>query len=218
MTEGIYVQATLQYFLDNLDEIARLTLEHVVMTSVAVGLGILIALPLGILAARVPRLSLAVTWVAGIGQTVPSLALLGLLMPLFGIGTPLAVAALTVRSVLPILINTYVGVRTIDASVVEAARGMGMTELQRLVMVDLPLAAPAIAAGVRTAAVHCISIATLAAFIGAGGLGDMIFQGIAQGKNEQLLAGIVPAAALAFAADLALGGVERLVTPRGIRS
>lgn len=210
--------AILQYMWDQRMEIWWLTQEHLAMTGTAVGLAVLIAIPLGVLAARVRRLSFLVTWVGSIGQTVPSLALLGLLMPVFGIGTPLAVAALTVRGVLPVLINTYVGIAGVDAAVTEAGKGMGMTSGQRLFMVELPLAAPAIAAGVRTATVHCISIATLAAFNGAGGLGDMIFLGINQGRTEQILAGIVPAAALAILSDLLLGGVERFVTPRGVRA
>lgn len=209
---------TLQYIYDQRLEIWWLTQEHLSMTGTAVGLAILIAIPLGLIAARIPRLSFVVTWLGGIGQTVPSLALLGLLMPVFGIGTPLAVAALTVRGVLPILINTYKGVTGVDRAIVEAGEGMGMTSGQRLLMVELPLAAPAIAAGVRTATVHCISIATLGAFIGAGGLGDMIFLGINQGRTEQLLAGILPAALLAISADLLLGGVERLITPKGVRA
>lgn len=209
---------TVEYIVAQRMEIWWLTQEHLAMTGTAIGLAIVIALPLGILAARVRQLSFLVTWIGSIGQTVPSLALLGLLMPVFGIGTPLAVVALTVRGVLPILINTYVGIAGVDPSVTEAGKGMGMTSGQRLVLVELPLAAPAIAAGVRTATVHCISIATLAAFIGGGGLGDMIFLGISQGRTEQILAGIVPAALLAIVADLLLGGLERLVTPKGARA
>lgn len=210
--------AIVQYMIDERMELWWLTQEHLSMTGTAVGLALLIAIPLGILAARVPRLSFIVTWIGGIGQTVPSLALLGLLMPVFGIGTPLAVATLTVRGVLPILINTYVGITGVDRSAIEAGQGMGMTSVQRLFMVELPLAAPSIAAGVRTATVHCVSIATLAAFIGAGGLGDMIFLGINQGRTDQLLAGIIPAALLAVLADVLLGGVEKLITPKGIRA
>lgn len=211
------MQTMVQYFWDNRMEVYWLTQEHLTMTGAALGLAILIAIPLGIIAARVPRLSFVVTWLGGIGQTIPSLALLGLLMPLLGIGSPLAIATLTIRALLPILINTFVGVSGVQHAVIQAGRGMGMTSRQLLTMVELPLAAPTIAAGVRTAAVHCISIATLAAFVGGGGLGDLIFQGIAQGKMEQLVAGIVPAALLAIVADQALGGMERLLTPRGVR-
>lgn len=204
---------TWQYFWDNRMEVVWLTQEHLSMTGSAVGLAILIAIPLGIAASKLPRLSFFITWLAGIGQTIPSLALLGLLMPLLGIGTPLAIAALTIRALLPILINTFVGIKEIEDAVIEAGRGMGMTGVQLLAMVEMPLAAPMIAAGIRTAAVHCISIATLAAFIGAGGLGDFIFQGIAQGKTEQILSGIIPAAALAILADQTLGLVEKWLTP-----
>src|SRR5690606_9654678 len=124
---GDPMTAILQYMWDQRMEIWWLTQEHLAMTGTAVGLAVLIAIPLGVLAARVRRLSFLVTWVGSIGQTVPSLALLGLLMPVFGIGTPLAVAALTVRGVLPVLINTYVGIAGVDAAVTEAGKGMGMT-------------------------------------------------------------------------------------------
>lgn len=211
------MQRILQYLWESRMEIWWLTQEHLSMTGIAVGIAIVIAIPLGIIAARVPRLSFLVTWIAGIGQTIPSLALLGLLMPLMGIGTPLAVSALTVRALLPILINTYVGIKSVEPATIQAGNGMGMTTAQLLRMVEMPLAAPMIAAGIRTATVHCISIATLAAFIGAGGLGDMIFLGISQGRTDQLMAGIIPAALLAIAADQLLGGLERLLTPRGIR-
>lgn len=207
----------LQYVTDYWDEIVWLTQEHVVMTVTALGLAFVISVPLGIIASRYRRLQFAILWLAGLGQTVPSLALLGLLMPFLGIGFPLAIAALTVRAILPILINTCVGIMEVGDAVVESARGMGMTRRQILTMIELPLAAPLIAAGVRTAAVQCVSIATLAAFVGAGGLGDMIFQGVLEVSTPKLLMGVIPAGLLALGADFLLGRIEWWITPRGIR-
>lgn len=207
-----------QHFLNYRDEVLWLTREHVMMTLVALSLAVVIAVPLGVAASRLKRLRQPILWLAGLGQTVPSLALLGLLMPFLGIGYPLAIAALTVRALLPILMNTCTGILDVDDAVVESARGMGMTGREILWMIELPLAAPLIAAGVRTAAVQCISIATLAAFVGAGGLGDLIFQGIIEVSTPKLLLGIIPAGLLALSAEFVLGRVERWVTPRGLRS
>lgn len=207
-----------QYFWDYRTEVYWLTQEHLAMTATALGLAIAIALPLGIVASRLPRLRFVIVWLAGLGQTVPSLALLGLLMPLLGIGPPLAVAALTVRAVLPILVNTCTGILEVSESIVEAARGMGMTQRQILTRIELPLAAPLIAAGIRTAAVQCVSIATLAAFVGAGGLGDLIFQGILEVSTPKLLLGVIPAGILALGADFLLGRAEWWLTPRGLRA
>ena|SRR5690606_14688629 len=200
------------------DELVWLTQEHIIMTATALGIAFVISVPLGIIASRYRRLQFVILWLAGLGQTTPSLALLGLLMPFLGIGFPLAIAALTVRAVLPILINTCVGIMEVSDAVIESARGMGMTRRQILTMIELPLAAPLIAAGVRTAAVQCVSIATLAAFVGAGGLGDMIFQGVLEVSTPKLLLGVVPAALLALGADLLLGRLEWWITPRGIRA
>lgn len=207
-----------QHFLNYREEVLWLTREHVLMTLTALGLAFIIAVPLGIVASRFKPLQQPILWLAGLGQTVPSLALLGLLMPFLGIGYPLAIAALTVRALLPILMNTCTGILDVDDAVVESARGMGMTRREILWMIELPLAAPLIAAGVRTAAVQCISIATLAAFVGAGGLGDLIFQGIIEVSTPKLLLGIIPAGLLAIFAELLLGRIQWWITPRGLRS
>jgi len=206
-----------EHFLLYRDEVLWLTQEHIVMTLTALGLAFVIAVPLGILASRSKALQYPILWLAGLGQTVPSLALLGLLMPLLGIGYPLAIAALTVRALLPILMNTTTGIMNVSDAVIESAKGMGMTRAEILWMVELPLAAPLIAAGVRTAAVQCVSIATLAAFVGAGGLGDLIFQGILEVSTTKLLLGVIPAAVLALGAEFLLGRVEWWITPRGLR-
>jgi osmoprotectant transport system permease protein len=194
-----------------------LTGQHIVLTLAAVGIAIAIALPSGVLITRYRRLGFLVIGASNLGQTIPSLAVLGLLIPLLGIGFTPALAALVLRAVLPIVINTYVGITEIEASVVQAARGMGMRDRQVLTMVELPLALPVIMAGIRTATVMSISIATLAALIGAGGLGDLIFQGIAMVDGPVLMAGVIPTAALAILADTLLGRLELTLTPRGVR-
>lgn len=208
----------LRYFWDYRSEVLWLTQEHLVMTLTALSLAMAIAVPLGIVASRYPRLQNLILWTASLGQTVPSLAILGLLMPVLGIGFPLAVAALTVRAVLPVLINTCTGITEVSDAVIESARGMGMNSRQILWMIELPLAAPLIAAGVRTAAVQCVSIATLAAFVGAGGLGDLIFQGVLEVSAPKLLLGVIPAGILAVGADFLLGRLEWWITPRGLRA
>lgn len=207
----------LTYAWDYRTEVLWLTQEHLSMTLTALGLALAISLPLGIIASRYARLQMFILWLGGLGQTVPSLAILGLLMPFLGIGFPLAIAALTVRAVLPILMNTCTGIKEVSEAVIESARGMGMTRREILTMVELPLAAPLIAAGVRTAAVQCVSIATLAAFVGAGGLGDLIFQGVLEVSTPKLLLGVVPAGILALGADYILGRLEWWITPKGIR-
>lgn len=206
-----------RYSWENRMEVYWLTQEHLAMAGIAVGVAILVAIPLGIIAGRFPRLNFTITWLAGLGQAIPSLALLGLLMPVLGIGPPLAITVLTVRAILPILINTCAGITGVDPAAIESGRGMGMTGTQILVMVELPLAAPYIAAGIRTAAVHCVSIATLAAFVGAGGLGDLIFQGILEVSARKLLLGVIPAGVLALAADFLLGRLEDRLTPAGVK-
>ena len=177
----------------------------VLSTAIATGLG----LPLGILAARHPAWRRPVLGVANVFQTVPSLALFGLLIPLFGIGAWTAITALVVYALLPIVRNTYVGITSVDPAVREAGRGMGMTDGELLRLVELPLAAGVILAGVRIATVVSVGIATIAAAIGAGGLGVYIFRGVATVDDTLILAGAIPTALLALLADALLGLVER---------
>jgi len=153
----------------------------------------------------------------GLLQTIPSIALLAFMIPLLGIGVLPAVVALLLSSRFPIVRNTYTGVRDADPDAVAAARALGMTDAQLLTQVRLPLAAPVIMAGIRTAAVINVGTATLAAFIGAGGLGDPIVAGLALSDTTQVLSGALPAAALALLVDAGLAGVERAVTPRGVQ-
>ena len=195
------------------DEIVRATVEHVVLVVVSVGIATLVGVPLGVLLTRRTRWQRPVMGAANVVQTIPSLALFGLLipLPLFGIGTRTALVALTLYALLPILRNTVTGIATIDPALREAAVGMGMTNRQLLRRLELPLAASIILAGIRVATVIGVGLATIAAPIGAGGLGTLVFSGVASLDNTRILAGAVPAAVLALAADAALGALERHV-------
>src|SRR5438132_1041751 len=206
----------LHFMWANRSDVGRLTIEHVVMVAIAILLATAIGIPLGILMTRNPRLRRPILAVANIVQTVPSLALFGFLIPIpfiGGIGERTAVVALTLYSLLPIIRNTFTGISGVDPAIREAGRGMGMTDAQLLWRVELPLAASVIIAGVRVATVIGIGVATIAAAIGAGGLGVFIFRGVAMVDNRTILAGALPAAALAVGAELALSAVERRVRP-----
>jgi osmoprotectant transport system permease protein len=200
------------YFWDRRAEILQLTGEHLLLVAISTALAVLVGVPLGLALARRPRLARPVLGFAGVVQTIPSLALFGLLIPLpllGGIGARTAIVALVVYALLPILRNTYAGIRSVDPAIVEAATGLGMTTGQRLWLVELPLALPVVLAGVRIATVVSIGLATIAAAIGAGGLGVLIYRGIATVDNRLILAGALPAAVLALAADGLLGWIER---------
>jgi osmoprotectant transport system permease protein len=193
-------------------EIATLTVEHLWLTGAAMLFATVIAVPAGVGLTRWPRWARPVMAVANILQTIPSLAMFGFLLPLPWLGdraARIAIVALTAYALLPILRNTYAGIRGIDRSVIEVAHALGLTGWQRLFKVELPLAASFILAGLRTATVTCVGIATIAAAVGAGGLGELIFRGVASVDNRLVLAGAIPAALLALAADGALGLLER---------
>jgi len=196
-------------------EIARLTFEHLWLTLFAMLLATVIGLPLGIVLSRRPKLAKPVIGFANVLQTVPSLALFGLLLPVPWLGenaARLAILALTGYALLPILRNTYAGIRSIDPTLTDIATALGMTARQRLLKVELPLSASVILAGLRTATVTCVGVATIAAAIGAGGLGELIFRGVASVDNSLVLAGAIPAALLALLADAALGFAEKKLT------
>lgn len=204
----------LSFMVRNRDQVLSLTAEHLWLVAVSVGLAIAVGLPLGILITRHPRWRRAVLGVNNVIQVIPSLALFGLLLPLPWLGeraARLAIVALMLYALLPIVRNTYTGIAGIDPAVRESARGMGMTDWQLLWMVELPLAAGVILAGVRVATVITVGVATIAAAIGAGGLGEFIFRGLAMVDNRVILAGAIPAALLALSFDLLLSGVERLL-------
>jgi osmoprotectant transport system permease protein len=193
-------------------EIGTLTLEHLWLTGAAMLFATVIAIPAGIWLTRSPRWAKPVIGVTNVLQTIPSLAMFGFLLPLPWLGeraARIAIIALTAYALLPILRNTYAGIRGIDPILIEVARAIGLTDRQRLLKVELPLAASFIFAGLRTATVTCIGIATIAAAVGAGGLGELIFRGVASVDNRLVLAGAVPAALLALIADAALGLLER---------
>jgi osmoprotectant transport system permease protein len=192
-------------------EIFQHTLEHLFMVGIAIGIAILIGIPLGILITRQTQLRQPILGIANILQTIPSLALFGLLIPvpiIGGIGVVPAIVALTLYSFLPIIRNTYTGITGVDPAIREAGRGMGMTDRQLLLQVEIPLAMGVILAGVRVATVIAIGIATIAAAIGAGGLGVFIFRGIAVVNNQLILAGAIPAAVIALIADLGISWIE----------
>ena len=198
-------------------QIATLTLEHLWLTGAAMLLASAIAVPLGIWLTRAPRWASPVLTAANILQTIPSLAMFGFLLPLPWFGdraARIAIVALTAYALLPILRNTYAGIRGLDPGVLEVARALGLTGSQQLFKVELPLAAAFILAGLRTATVTCVGIATIAAAVGAGGLGELIFRGVASVDNRLVLAGAIPAALLALGADAALGLLERRLTVR----
>ena len=201
---------------DLLNEIARLTLEHLQLVIISLLIAAAIALPAGILLTRVARLRRLLLGFASIVQTIPSLALFGFLIPLplfGGIGERTAIIALVLYALLPILRNTFTGIMGVDPAVRDAAVAMGLTGRQLLWMVELPLASRTILAGIRIAAVTTIGTATIAAAIGAGGLGVFIFRGVASVDTTQLLAGAVPAAAIALLSDGGLGWLERRFSP-----
>ena len=198
-------------------EIIQRSIEHLYLVIVAIVISTIVGIPLGILVTRKPKLKKPILGFANIMQTVPSLALFGLLIPvpvLGGIGDRTAIIALRLYSLLPIIRNTYTGIVGVDPAITEAGRGMGMTDMQLLWQVELPLALGVILAGVRVAAVIAIGLATIAAAIGAGGLGVFIFRGIATINNQLLLAGAIPAALMALAADFGLGLVEEHLSKR----
>jgi osmoprotectant transport system permease protein len=207
----------LRFFARHEHEIATLTLEHFWLVAISMAIAIGVGVPLGILLTRRPRWKTVVLGTNNVIQTIPSLALFGLLLPLPWLGVRagrLAVVALALYALLPIVQNTYAGIIGIDAPIRDAAIGMGLTSGQLLRKVELPLAAPVIFAGIRIATVITVGVATIAAAIGAGGLGEFIFRGLAMVDNNVILAGAIPAALMALCADVLLGAVQRYFSRR----
>lgn len=214
--ESLWVQILFQLDM-RWPDLVQALLQHIQLVFISMLIAIMIGVPLGILITRVKSLEAPILGIAGILQTIPSLALLGFMIPLFGIGVKTAVAALFLYSLLPIIRNTFTGIKDVDKSTLEAAKGMGMTNFQILFRVQLPLALRVMMAGIRTATVINVGTATLAAFIGGGGLGDFIFLGIARNIDALVLIGAFPAALLALLFDLLLGILEKISTPRGLK-
>lgn len=205
------------FMVQNHVEVLELTGEHLRLVSIAMLLAVLVGVPLGILITRKPGLNRPVLGGANIIQTIPSLALFGFLLPAPWIGERadrLAILALMLYALLPLIRNTYAGIKGVNPAVVEAGKGMGLTGRQLLFYVELPLALGVIIAGIRVATVITVGLATIAAAIGAGGLGEYIFRGLAMVDNSVILAGAIPAAAMAIAADFGLGWLEKRLSPR----
>jgi len=191
--------------------------QHVYLTAVAMAIAIAVAVPTGLILTRSRRFARWVLAIVGIIQTLPSLALVGLMVPLIGAGPKAAIVALFLYALLPIVRNTYTGVMNVDPAMIEAARGMGMSNTQILFRVQLPLSVPVIMAGLRTSTVICVGVATLGGIVGAGGLGLLIWQGIDRSADTLIYAGAFPAMALALVFDYILAHGEKTFTPRGIQ-
>lgn len=207
----------LKYIINNYHLVIKYTIQHLQITGIAIFFAIAIGVPVGIAITRYKRLADPILTVAGILQTIPSIAFFGILIPFLGIGRNTAVLVLFLYALLPIVKNTYTGIKEVSPYLIDAGRGMGMTSSQILRMVEIPQSLSVIMAGVRIATVINIGTTTIAAYIGAGGLGQLIFSGIQMYRHEMILAGAVPAATLAVIADQLLGYVEILLTPRGVR-
>jgi osmoprotectant transport system permease protein len=206
-----------QFIADNYTQVLDLTLEHLWLVLVSTALAVVVGIPLGILITRRPVLNKPVLGIANVIQTIPSLALFGFLLPAPWIGARadrLAIFALTLYALLPMIRNTYAGIKGVDRAIIEAGRGMGMTDRQLLWQVELPLSMGVIVAGVRVATVISVGLATIAAAIGAGGLGEFIFRGLAMVNDQVILAGAIPAALLALTADFCLGWLENRLSPQ----
>ncbi len=189
---------------------------HVALSAAALALAVAIALPVGIWLSGTQRAALVALTTANIGRTLPSLAVLALVMPILGTGFAPSLFALTLLALPPILLNSYTAIRQVEPDIVDAARGMGMTRAEIMRKVQLPIATPVIFAGIRTAAVQVVSGAVLAAYIGGGGLGDFITAGIAMMALPQLLVGAIPATLLSLGADQLFGQLQRAMTPKGL--
>ena len=210
----------LEFLMERKGEILALSGQHLVLVVLSTFLATLIAFPMGVLASRRARMGKWILGVANVVQTIPSLALIGFLIPVSyvgGIGVRTATVVLVFYALLPILRNTYTGIIGVDPAIREAALGMGLTDRQLLLRVEIPLALPVIFVGLRVATVVSVGVATIAAYIGAGGLGELIFRGINMVDDRLILAGAVPAALFALAADWILGRAERQLTPAGLK-
>lgn len=208
----------IDFLTNNGSQLLLLTWEHLYISGIALALGIFVAVPIGIVLTRYKKIASAFISAITVLQTVPSLALLALMIPLFGVGKVPAVIALFLYSLMPILRNTYIGMEGVDKDLIDAAKGMGMTNKQLIFSVELPQAAPVIMAGIRLSGVYVIAWATLASYIGGGGLGDFIFNGLNLYIPELIIGGTIPVTLLALLVDFLLGKVEEKVTPVNLRT
>lgn len=194
-------------------EVIRLLWEHIYVSLISLGLGVIVAVPLGIFLSQVPKVANIVISIVSVLQTIPTLALLALMIPFLGVGKVPAIVALFIYSLLPILRNTYLGMSNVNPDLLDAAKGMGLKRMQIIRQVQLPLAVPVIMAGIRLSTVYVIAWTTLASYIGGGGLGDMIFNGLNLFRPDLILGGTIPVTILAVIVDLVMARIEEWVTP-----
>lgn len=206
------------YMLENKNQIISLCIEHIELTAIALIIAIIIGVPIGILISYKKKLNKPILGVTSVTQAIPSMALLGFMIPFLGIGTAPAIVVVVLYSLLPIIKNTYTGITNISPATIEAATGIGLTRAQILTKIQIPQALPIIMAGVRISSVSAVGLMTMAAFIGGGGLGYLIFSGIRTVNNYQILAGAIPACILALLVDYFFGAIEKLVTPLSLQS
>lgn len=207
-----------EFFANYGGQAVELIIEHIYISAISLIIGAALAIPLGILLTRIPeKVAGFIIALVSVLQTLPSLALLALMIPLFGIGTTPAIVALIIYSLLPILGNTYRGIKGVEYPLIDAAKGMGMTDMQLLTKVELPQAAPVIMAGIRLSTTYVIAWATLASYIGAGGLGDFIFTGMNLYQPDLIIGGTIPVILLSLITDFILRAAENKVTPANLK-
>lgn len=211
------LNSLLQFISDPNNDFPGHTTDYLKLCALAIALAILVSVPLGIVVSRNPVASFIAVNFSGLMRAIPVLIFIAVSYPVLGLGFTPALVALVVLGIPPILLNTYTAIRGIDPAIIDAARGMGMTTWQIITRIQTPLVSPIIAAGVRTSAVQIVATATLASLVGAGGYGEYIYLGMRQFDNTQLLAGSLPVAILAILVELSLGGIQRLITPAGLR-
>ncbi|WP_153723031.1 ABC transporter permease [Sporosarcina cascadiensis] len=209
-----FLTELMQYVVENQSEMLSLTIEHILLVVYGVALAFVVGVPLAILAVKVERLAPVILSAANVLQNVPSLAMLAILMLYFGLGNTAVIIGLFFYSLLPIIRNTYVGLQEVDGNLLDAGKGVGMSSFQLLTKVQIPLSLPFLVAGLRVAAVIAVGVASIAPYVGGGGLGKEIVSGIAQRSDIKILAGAIPAALLAIIADYILGFFEKYAKKR----
>lgn len=199
-------------------ELLTKTWQQIYISAIALALGIIVAVPLSVILMKFPRTAKVVMAIASMLQTIPALALLAMMLPIFGIGQLPTIVALFLYSLMPILRNTYVGLTGVNPNTVDSAKGVGMTQIQIITKVDIPLAMPVIMSGIRLSAIYVIAWSTLASYIGAGGLGDFIFNGLSLYQPDLIFGGTIPVIILALLTDYLLGRLEKKLTPAGVNN
>ena len=207
----------MDFLRNNGQELFKKALEHLEISVIALLIAIIVAVPIGIMLSRMKRTSNVVLTIAGVLQTIPTLAVLAIMIPIFGVGKMAAIIALFIYVLLPILNNTVLGVQQIDSNLKDAAMSMGMTRLQMMKDIELPLALPLILSGVRLSAVYVISWATLASYVGAGGLGDFVFNGLNLYNANMIIAAAIAVTILALIVDFVLSRIEKWAVPKGLK-